>query len=1259
MQSLKHHKSLIIILAATVVSFLLSLFFNYAHRFTRPSTQMSPTQIEEVERILHQKEAELNDVLNKVMSRFESIDGNVLISDRQKRNQKKDFFFSDEILQLESRGLAILIYENDSLKFWSKNTFPASQRYSESYLGDRVIETENAVYVVQIRNLGRQKYIGLIHVRNNYPYQNRFLRNEFQEDFNLPASVEVSLISSPHHIEIHDTEGNYLFSLRNIFNSISQKPFFTPSIIFFVLYIIFFLTFQHRALRVVFSGASGKNWILGVLILLIAHKVLASIYRLPSNVYALDLFSPTLFAQSDYVPSLGDLLIVVGLVFILAYNLFVYLDNATLSNLLARFQQNREKYRMGQALMLMIAVMLIFFAFQSIINLADRLIIDSTISFDLNQFSSINAYTFLGLAVIILLFAAFIIVVDKVVSLCVRIVSYRPLILSQALLGTSLLLIRQLNLLNLDYSSIIFLIILFGLISYIRFKKLHYSYYTYVFIVLLVSLHTVIIITRSLESDPKEERSYVVNKVKNVRDFLTEYFITELEDNITHDPEIAEKLTERIGRETSVKDIIQKQHFKDLKDIFTLDVTICDALDSLDFAQNGQKRHCYSYYDSLLFANEDQVENTSFCYFDNEDGSYTYLGWIPIVSNLDSSETSLFIQLNSRKDIEILGYPEILIDERFEKSEDINYSFAKYKNGRLVFQSGDYSYRMNLDVFGQMDSGSYFIDIEGYNHYITHIDPENTIVVSKPTRLSLNSLISFSYVFFIFYLLTNIVLLINRLNLSARRLILDLRQKIQLSMIAVISLTLILIGGGTIVYITRQQSTKYNEITRQKLQSVILELRHVIRDADEPLSIQKDKGQYISDLLKKIAYVNDNDIHMYDVNGNLIGTSQPEIFARELVGTKMNPIAFRKLNTEAYTEFMHNEHIGGLKYLSAYAPFVDDSRQEVLAYVNLPYFSKEMELRKDLSALIIAFVNAYALLILLAITIAIFLADRIVLPLKLVQSKFSEIELGKPNEQILYTKDDEVGSLIRSYNRMVAELARSAELLAKSEREGAWREMAKQIAHEIKNPLTPMKLSVQLLQRSWFDNDPEFAKRLARVTTTLIEQIDRLSSIATGFSSFAKLPQANNTRIDLRMIIANTLKLFENDTSINYNSNIQSFTHPIYVYADEGQLSRVFINLIKNATQAMREGIEGKINVQIEVVSNQAVTRVIDNGTGIPEEVRGKLFRPNFTTKSSGMGLGLAIVKNIIENANGRVWFDTELQRGTTFYVMLPLYTEA
>jgi signal transduction histidine kinase len=475
-------------------------------------------------------------------------------------------------------------------------------------------------------------------------------------------------------------------------------------------------------------------------------------------------------------------------------------------------------------------------------------------------------------------------------------------------------------------------------------------------------------------------------------------------------------------------------------------------------------------------------------------------------------------------------------------------------------------------------------------------------------------------------------------------------------MMSVLFLSLILIGGGTLFFNIRQYYAKHYAIISEKLKSIDTELSQVLSQEQR---IDQDWHVYpyynLDELLVRLSNIFYTDVNLYDPNGNLLATSRPEIFDKGLVGTKMNPEAYNALLGSMNPEIIHHEQIGGLNYISAYLPFKNKDGK-LLAFLDLPYFTTQEELTREVSTMVIAAVNMYVLLLMITFLIAVFISQKITLPLRTIQMKFSRIRLGQKYEQIDYTSNDEIGGLVNEYNRMVTELEKSIEMLARSERESAWREMAKQIAHEINNPLTPMKLSVQHLQRAWMDKNERFDEYLDRIPKTLIDEIDNLSAIATEFSNFAKMPAAMNQQLDLITKIDNAVSLFAND-DVAFQVNLNKHKEVI-IYADKEQISRVLINLFKNAIQSVAKGVKPRIIIDVKTDEYKAMVYVKDNGKGIPKEMQEKLFRPNFTTKTSGMGLGLAIVKNIIESSGGTITYKTQEDRGTTFIITLPLYQQ-
>lgn len=398
--------------------------------------------------------------------------------------------------------------------------------------------------------------------------------------------------------------------------------------------------------------------------------------------------------------------------------------------------------------------------------------------------------------------------------------------------------------------------------------------------------------------------------------------------------------------------------------------------------------------------------------------------------------------------------------------------------------------------------------------------------------------------------------------------------------------------------------------------------------------------------LRDLSFSTGTDIHVYDNQGILVGSSTPGLFVNGLLSTRISPIPFFSLQDT----LVQYEQIGDMHYLCAYAPFYNGSYVQI-GYISVPSFVSEVEKAQEVDNLLARLLPPYLFVLLMASFASYLAARSMTAPLSMLTDKMRHFRIGNPDNHIVYKYHDEVGELVERYNVMVDQMEESAARLAKAEREGAWRTMARQIAHEIKNPLTPMKLTIQQLRR--LKDTDRFDAYFDKATPMLIEQIDNLSHIATSFSTFAKQPEVSTSEVDIALKLVNVITLIRNNPAAVLVRYIGP-DHGIIVWADAEQISQVFTNILRNALQAM----EGQTDADIIVILKNApepdyvVISFSDNGPGIPEDIRGRVFMPNFTTKNTGMGLGLAISKNIVEGSGGKICFETS-EKGTTFFVYL------
>ncbi|MFM2136737.1 MAG: hypothetical protein RL021_2137, partial [Bacteroidota bacterium] len=634
-------------------------------------------------------------------------------------------------------------------------------------------------------------------------------------------------------------------------------------------------------------------------------------------------------------------------------------------------------------------------------------------------------------------------------------------------------------------------------------------------------------------------------------------------------------------------------------------------------------------------------------------GRMEYAAFVPLLSQNEDTVAALAVSLRPRVFTSTQGFPELFISGMPRERElPESYSYAIYTEEALSLEYGQFPYPVNGKSFSEKHDGTVARSFsEGYDHLAIQ-EGDKTIVVSRPAASTFSLVTLFSWVFTFFGLFLYgchaVVRRIRRVPVQA-----SLSRRIRIAVFVLVILSFAGIGTGTVRYIFTKYEDDQRRTISEHLNGLWIELDEIlVRETDFSIPVPSDLQQRLQTISKNTNI----DYNVFDGNGRLVFSSQPRIYEQGIVSDRMNPAAFSHLIQTRQTQFLVREQVGKLNYIAAYAPFLS-GRGEMMGFLQLPYFEKQKERSREISGFLSALLNSYVLLFALAVFLTAFISSRITQPLSLIQERMAGVRLGRKNEPIRYESKDEIGQLVDEYNRMLKELSDSADRLAQGEREGAWREMARQVAHEIKNPLTPMKLSVQHLQRAWKEHREDREAMTEKMAQTLIQQIDTLSAIATEFSNFAQMPKADPAVVDVQQILEQCLHLFRKSSEHEFHFN--GSADPVFVKADPAQLNRVFSNLLKNAIQAIPTERRGIITVGLTVQRDQVVITVQDNGVGISDDQRPRIFVPNFTTKSGGTGLGLAMVKNIVEQSGGGVAFESVPGEGTVFTVRLPLTDES
>jgi len=475
----------------------------------------------------------------------------------------------------------------------------------------------------------------------------------------------------------------------------------------------------------------------------------------------------------------------------------------------------------------------------------------------------------------------------------------------------------------------------------------------------------------------------------------------------------------------------------------------------------------------------------------------------------------------------------------------------------------------------------------------------------------------------------------------------SLRTRIFLSMIFLVLGASVLIAIVTIYQYKKEAEAYQKDKLKQKEASIRASINYEIQTTTYEVTTEN-----IPLIFRKKIYelknIHNTEINFYDLKGRLLKSSKPTFFKDTSI-TKMPEMALAQLENSENKKYVQYYKEGGVKYQSSYT-YITDTYFKPLAILNLPKIEDDGFIDMQLKDFLTILAQVYLLLILAAILLSYFLSKYITSSLKAVSEKIHATRLDKKNKKIaIKDTSEEIKSLIKAYNSMIDELEESAVKLATNEREQAWREMAKQVAHEIKNPLTPMRLTVQSFERRFDPDDPDIKEKLNDYTKTLIQQIDTMSSIASAFSNFAKMPAQQNETLNVPKIVKLALDIF-NERNIIFLTEEEE----ILAIFDRTQLIRVVTNLVKNALQASEENPQQRIEVSVKTDDNYACILIKDNGSGISEENKTRIFEPKFTTKSSGMGLGLGIIKTIIEAYKGTITFTSKEGEGTTFEVKFP-----
>lgn len=1187
--------------------------------------------------------------------------------------------YKDEQLALSfiktyrDNGINLLVYKNTELQFWSSikalpsNTFRLKE-------GSSFSQQPNGWYELIKKTDGEYTFLFLITVKSQFSIENQYLKNQIAPELFPRSSLDLASFTDKEITEIFNIQKEYLFPVK-LSQEYAKNIYALIQIWLWIIGLFSVCLFVNSYCSWLVNKGQAVAGTFVLCIFFFAFRLTDLQFFWFNHQFDLEIFNPSIYGASDFLPSLGDLFL--NVLSISWVGFFAY--------------QHRYKYHLPKwiienrtaSIAFQVLAVLILSIVAFIVNdIFSGLIYNSKIEFDITNIINLGWISWTCIIILCLVWFNIFALANILMELSKQLVSTNKekllVFLGMLLAYTCYKLIDDFFEFDIFYLIYAILLFIIGWNSYIQKNRFSISAFATLFF--CMACLTSIKYLRFNDLKEQASRKIIAEKLMQVDNPKVINAIDSFEKGVSKDSIVVEYF-KKPSQALSFRldSYINKKYLDGYLTRFEAKIS---EFDNRDSALRVDTKVKMARYRDLVKSGSVKTQDSNFFYrINNTFGFQNYFGIIPIVDNNNILGT-LVVELTSQAYDYNSHFPELLIDGKLKSGEDFSdYSFAFYKNNELFKHEGKYTYPMfnkrfksvaNKEVNFVTDQEKDREEVLGstierprYSHAIYQLDQSKMIIISKEKIPFIERLSTLSFFFLVFilsgtlfyffiWILTNVEnnkaawFSINRyLMINANKIL--YKTRIQVSIVLSVVATLLIVGWTTFFYIREEYKTQQEDAIREKVKKVQIAFEKQLANNGE---IYTDaEGQFQFD---QFANINAAFLNLYDTKGNLILTSLRRMYDYGVMGKKMGPIAFMELSLKQRSEFLNtSEKIGTFKYAAAYAP-IRDVQNKTVAYIGLPYYSNEADYEAKIGLFINTLINIYALVFVLVGVLAVVLANQITSPLTFIQESIRRTKLGQQNQPIVWHRQDEIGSLIKEYNKMIAALEISATKLARSERESAWREMAKQVAHEIKNPLTPLKLGVQLLEKSWKENDPNFEKKFASFNKSFIEQIDSLAAIASEFSNFAKMPDTKLENLELLPVIEQAIAVFNNTENVEIVV-LNRTNQPIVILGDKDQLLRTFNNLLKNAIEAS----EGKAScaIKIHIINDDRYVQVEveDNGKGIDLALQDKIFVPNFTTKSSGTGLGLAFVKQAIENAGGTVEFTSLLDAGTTFHLSFPL----
>ena len=1054
--------------------------------------------------------------------------------------------------------------------------------------------------------------------------------------------------------KVKSIDGQALFGIdfQPGFESVG-KAWNTPLLIFscsiFLLSIFLSFIFLRKKWK------KGQVWQAigyGFLILLLV-RISMLVFNFPQAYLTLPLFDSPGYS-SWLIPSLGDLLLNT-VCFVLIIGLLVF--QLSSKEIVGKF--TRWGQRIREEILLVFTFLSSTLFFTGLWVIARDLVLHATWSLDISAIPSFDGWIGVSFLILFLWAAAYVFISLSLIHLVTRgganrSMVYRLLLLVAGLCSAGFFFWNfWLGIAGLIHFLFLFSILRFDLVANVY--RLGLETFLTLFYASLIAA-SIVAASSYQANDERLVRAKVAfaNQELLNTDSQTALFLADIFARLKNDLFIQNRLADPLLSKDPVISKIRKIYLDNYFDQFEIVIRVFSPTGVQIGGTQEEKSFKELQEDYVKSDFATQVPNLYFIPGKEQTTGNAFVAFVPMLKG-NLTLGTIYLELDQLRIQPDNAYPRLLVDQQYaEKLQEDPFDFAVFRAGKLIRSSGNFNYQQEeirslLQNSALMEAG---VEVLGY-HHLGIKNGEDLWILSSPAILIKQFFGTLSLFFVVFVSLTFFAILFSVLFQGYRKFEFNYSTKLQLYLNFAFFFPILIISLITTGLLSQSYSEDLNQ---QYLQKALLIKGNLLRFVGDQTIEELDRD-VLTEEINTLASTVGTDIHLYDKEGSLLTSSRAPIFDKKLLSNLMHPGAMAALVEKKGTEVLLEEQVGKLKYQAVYLAIPSQATLGSNAVVAVPFFESEEELNALISDVLGSVFNTFVVIFILFLFISFLVTKNLTLPFRLLTQKLKATNLDD-NEPMVWASKDEIGLLVNEYNQMLYKLEASKKVLASNEKESAWREMAKQVAHEIKNPLTPMKLTLQHLLRLEREGKLEGADKLKKSLETLIHQVDALSGIASSFSTFAKMPLPNNERMNFKEVLSKVLELFKTDKRMELEYQDDSYTDQIPILGDDQLFGRVISNLIINGMQAVEPGKKPQIRVWLWLSDRAVFLEISDNGRGIPEELRDKIFIPNFSTKSQGSGLGLAIAKSGVETAGGKIWFETEVGKGSTFFLTFPLLTE-